>query len=207
MNPDGSVGVVSIARICCPDSLSENDGAIEAMSLVTAKLAIETRNVVPVGVEIGCGVPLERNLIAAVVALRFRLYDPSSSMQGLMHIPNKVEQPDKIVGFELVGLGRGQDSAEGIDLGLSVGAGDGRQRSFVWREGCIYEVPVPVAEKEYPMFWEEVGPPGRLPPSEPSSEYCDSPLMSSAQVVAIMKIIMSCSTVHTPGRICFSQLG
>jgi hypothetical protein len=120
-------------------------------------------------------------------------------VQGLVDIANEMEQPDQVVGLEFVGLRRSQHGAEGNDLSLSVGNRDRRQGRVVGRKGRIHKMPVAVAQK--------VAVSGVLPPSEPSSEYCGSPLISSAQMAAIMKIIMSWSLGDVPAGICFSQLG
>ena len=66
-------------------------------------------------------------------------------MKRLMNVADQVDQPDEVVGFQLVAGPRiGEHAGEGADLGLGIGAGRLPERGTVRRERDVLIVPVAV---------------------------------------------------------------
>ena len=81
----------------------------------------------------------------AIVPPLSRAVKSGRGMKRLMNVADQVDQPDEVVGFQLVAGPRiGEHAGEGADLGLGIGAGRLPERGTVRRERDVLIVPVAV---------------------------------------------------------------
>jgi hypothetical protein len=74
--------------------------------------------------------------------VRFRGGESRCRVQRLVDIANDVQEPNKVIGFDVVGGRRRQCVPEELDLGLCVGYRSQLKQRPVLRERAVDEVPI-----------------------------------------------------------------